>query len=77
MRAFPHFVCVPVCFVCSSEGRKEGVHRLLKEFLRLRSFSALISFLVCELRGDVEMLSHSPFLCRLVGLAQVTVVFSS
>ena len=44
-----------------SEGRKEGVHHLLKEsetgfFFRLRSFNALIFFSVCELRGDVELL---------------------
>ena len=25
------FVCVPHCFVYSSEGRKEGVHHLLNE----------------------------------------------
>ena len=73
MRAFLHLVCVPLCFVNSSEGRKEGVHRLLKEFLRLRIFNALISFLACELRGDVELLLHPPF-PLLVGLALVTVV---
>ena len=28
---------------------------LVKEFLRLRSFNALISFPACELRGDVEL----------------------
>ena len=31
------FVCL-FCFVYCSEGRKEGVHHLLKKFLRLRSF---------------------------------------
>ena len=62
MRAFLDFVCVPLCFVLSSEGRKEGVHHLMKELLRLRSFNALISFLACELGGDVELLENSPFL---------------
>ena len=46
MRVFLFFfLCVPLCSVKSSQGRNEGVHHLLKEFLRLRSFSALISFL--------------------------------
>ena len=53
------------------------MHHLLKEFLRLRSFSALISFLACELRGDVELALTFSFICCLVGLALVTVVFSS
>ena len=56
LRAILHFVCVPLCSVKSSEGRQEGVHHLLKEFLRLRSLNALISFLACESRGDVELL---------------------
>ena len=54
----------------SSEGRKEGVHHLLKEFL-----NTMTSFLACELRGDVELLQHSPFFCLFVGLALVTVGF--
>ena len=53
MRAFLHFVCVPLCFVYRSEGLKEGVHHLVKEFLRLRSYNALISLL--ELKGDVSL----------------------
>ena len=32
MGVFRHFVCVPLSFVCSSEGRKEGVHHLLRSF---------------------------------------------
>ena len=44
-----------------SEGRKEGVHHLLKKFLRLRSFNALISFSACALRGDVELFLASLF----------------
>ena len=57
MITFLHFVCVSLCFVYSSEG---GRAPLLREFLRLRSFNVLISFLPCELRGDVELLSF-PF----------------
>ena len=45
MRAFLHFVCVPLCFVCNLEGRKEGAYHLLKEFWRLTRFNALFSFL--------------------------------
>ena len=37
-------------FVYSSEGRKEGVHHLLRSCGRLRSFNVLIFFLACELR---------------------------
>ena len=48
--------------MCSSEGLKEGAHHLLKEFSRLRSFNPLISFLACELRGDVELFWHPSFI---------------
>ena len=62
MRAFLHFVLCAPFFVCCSEG----VHHLLKEFLRLRSFNALISFSACALRGDVELFLASLFRsCRL------------
>ena len=37
------------------------MHHLLKKFLRLRSFSALISFSACALRGDVELFLASMF----------------
>ena len=66
----PSFCLCTSLFLCvgqkverrASEGRKEGVHHLLKEsFLRLRSFGALISFVACELRGDVELFWHSSF----------------
>ena len=42
MRTFLHYVCVPLCFVFSSEDhRKEDVRHLLNEFLRLKRFNAL------------------------------------
>ena len=42
------------------------MYHLLKKFLRLRSFNALISFSACALRGDVELFLASLFRsCRL------------
>ena len=49
---FLHFVCVPLCFVYGSKG---GHAPPFEEFLRLIIFSALISFLACELRGDCDL----------------------
>ena len=43
MRVFLLFVCVPLCFVHSSEDRKEGVHHLLNEVLRLSCFNAMLN----------------------------------
>ena len=47
MRAFFQSVCVPLCFVYSSEGRKEGVHHLLKEFFGAKKFQ-YVDFVLCE-----------------------------
>ena len=60
-RRCPFLSFVPPCFVDSSEGRKEGVHHLLRSFLRLRSFFVFIFFLACELRGDVELFWQPSF----------------
>ena len=42
MRVFLRFVCVPLCFCEDQKVEMEGLHHLLNEFLRLRSFNALI-----------------------------------
>ena len=41
MRAFLHFVCGPLCFVYSSEVRKEGVHHLLNEVFEAELFQCV------------------------------------
>ena len=61
MRAFLHFVLCASLFCVLFRRSKGGVHHLLKKFLRLRSFNALISFSACALRGDVELFLASLF----------------
>ena len=47
-----------------SEGRKEGVHHLLNVseiVFAAEKFQCVDLFLACELRSDIELLWHLPF----------------
>ena len=44
MRAFLHFVCGASLFCLVQKVGKEGVHHLVKEFLKLRILNALMLF---------------------------------
>ena len=52
------FVCVPLCFVYSSEGREEGVHHLLNEVFEVEMFQCVWFRLSACVRGDVELFWH-------------------
>ena len=62
MRAFLHFVlCASFVLCVVQKVERRACTTLLKKFLRLRSFNALISFPACALRGDVELFLASLF----------------
>ena len=49
------FVCVPLCLVYSSEGRKEGVHHLLNELASAGRSGFTPSSAVSQREGDTEI----------------------
>ena len=63
---FPLFDCVPLCFVWSSEGRKEGMHHLSDSWQRLEGVSSAVCgdfFFLSQRRssaGDVPLSARSP-----------------